>query len=127
MAITLVIYDVVEIYKKEEKLWFIPITVKYKRYLFSIQNPDSTRENVLYATIRQEGAGSILGLNEGEVVAIFPSLNEEQILKRNQKLQKLINRLEDNGYTVNYSQLARFMSRSTDQLILGSKKPGRSG
>ncbi len=120
MAITLVIYDVTDICETEEKLLFIPITKKYKRYFFSIQNPDSTKENVLYATIGEITTPSYIRGVRGHTY--FPSLSEEQILKRNQELQKIINRLEDNGYRVNYSQLALFMSSKTDKLILGSKK-----
>lgn len=70
----------------------------------------------MYATIKERD-----GLHPHNS-SFFPELNGEQILKRNQELQKIINELEGKGYEVDHAQLAIFMSMKTEKLILGSKK-----
>ena len=105
---TLVIYDVV----KKESAWekafgVIPLPVKRETRSFSIQHPDGKEENISYSVIDLDSVYRHL----------HPS-HAERALHRSKELQKIINRLESEGYKVRQDQLALLMSERINKLIL---------
>ncbi|MDR1149436.1 MAG: hypothetical protein LBK66_12480 [Spirochaetaceae bacterium] len=110
MARTLVIYDIIRDNKKHMgKGWFgMDIYERYRTYLFQIQYPDSNIEEFEYGEIRESGHYS-----NGSAYFKRP-----ETLQREQCLQRVINKLENDGYRVYPDQIALFMADKIDKLIM---------
>lgn len=123
---TLVIYDIHSIKKEQSKGWFgIPIFTEFSHYLFSVVYPDGKEENTEYAKIKRiprKDTGAIWYEKEGDegsrTPIHTPDLTGQQLLKRKQTLQVIINNLENLNYLVDTSALSYFMANKIESLIL---------
>lgn len=110
MAKTLIIYDV---YEKERvhtgTFMFLDSYETFCVSYFLVQHPDGKQEKIKYASVEW----NIRDGNER-----YPSLDAEQRMQRDLTLQKIVNKLETEGYRINSSQLALFMSSKINRLIM---------
>jgi hypothetical protein len=72
--------------------------IKEGNYIFNIQYPDNREENIIY--------------NENTDGVIVPRIERLKVL------QRIINRLEKEGYSVNIEQLTVFMRNKVKYLIM---------
>jgi len=110
MAKTLIIYDASE--KEQIHTGTFLLFDTYDRFCvhyFLVQHPDGKQEKIKYASVKR--------INRGEDEG-YPSLDAEQRMQRDLTLQKIVNKLESEGYRINSSQLALFMSSKIKRLIM---------
>jgi hypothetical protein len=78
----------------------------FRDYKFNIQYSDNTEEYVEYGSSKRTSDGCYQLLNT---------------LVREKRLQRIVNKLENEGYKVYPGQLALFMKRKIDKLIMQKK------
>jgi hypothetical protein len=125
---SLVIHDLICFDKIEtNQLGFLKrigmkIVIPHKTFGFKIIFPDNKEEWHQYADIEsQPVAVWIFGLSSNNKGVQFRDLTGFERLNRERVLQRVVNDLQLNGYTVVLAQLALFMSSKIDNLILSSE------
>jgi hypothetical protein len=103
MAKTAIIYDVTydrDIY--EGQFLFFETYSNWRKYEFNIQYPDNTEENIEYGDCKKKDSD-------------YP---KPISLVREKCLQRIVNKMENDGYKVRPDQLALFMRGKIDKLIM---------
>jgi hypothetical protein len=111
MSKTAVIYELIRDYEKffpERKRFWDNGIYKMRKYFFGVQYPDNKEEEFEYGDEQYND-----NLREK-----YP---RPPILIREKCLQRVVNKLENDGYTVYPDQLALFMSSKIDKLIMQKK------
>jgi hypothetical protein len=105
MTKTAIIYDVIRDHSVFRGTFIIDLYKPMRKYLFNVQYPDNTEEEIEYGDCRK-----------GEY-----NYEKPNPLVREKCLQRIVNKLENDGYKVYPDQLALFMKNKIDKLIMQKK------